>query len=58
MLFVDVAITKKVTSHTKGIFGNTKKTITDNMCMKVLEHVGIKDIYYSNEQGETVKVRI
>ena len=28
------------------------------MCMKVLEHVGIKDIYYSNEQGEIVKVRI
>ena len=58
MLFVDVAITKKVTSHTKGIFGNTKKTIIDNMCMKVLEHVGIKDIYYSNEQGEIVKVRV
>ena len=28
------------------------------MCMKVLEHVGIKDIYYSNEQGEIVKVRV
>ena len=28
------------------------------MCMKVLEYVGIKDIYYSNEQGEIVKVRV
>ena len=28
------------------------------ICMKILEHVGIKDIYYSNEQGEIVKVRI
>ena len=28
------------------------------MCRKVLEHVGIKDIYCSNECGEIVKIKL
>ena len=58
MLFVDVVITKKVTSHTKGIFGNTKKTITDNMCMGLIQHVKIKTIWYSNADGNIVSVKV
>ena len=58
MLFVDVAITKKATNHIKGIFGNTKKTIIDNMCMGLIQHVKIKTIWYSNEDGHIVSAKV
>ena len=54
MLFVDVVIIRKATNHIKATPGSTKKTIINNMCYKILKHVGIKKIYYTNEQGEIV----
>ena len=41
-------------SKTKKQLSNAKAC---NMCMTILHHVGIKDIYYSNEYGEIVKYK-
>lgn len=41
-------------SKTKKQLSNAKPC---NICMAILHHVGIKDIYYSNEYGEIVKYK-
>ena len=41
-------------SKTKKQLSNAKPC---NVCMAILHHVGIKDIYYSNEYGEIVKYK-
>ena len=41
-------------SKTKKQLSNAKPC---KMCMTILHHVGIKDIYYSNEHGEIVKYK-
>ena len=38
-------------SKTKGSLSNARPC---TMCYKILKHVGIKKIYYTNEQGEIV----
>jgi len=38
--------------------GNISKAFPCKYCMKTLKHVGIKNIYYSNRQGEIVRRRI
>ena len=41
-------------SKTKKQLSNAKPC---SMCIAILHHVGIKDIYYSNEHGEIVKYK-
>lgn len=40
-------------SKTQGLMSNAKPC---RICMNLLDYVGIKNIYYSNEQGEIVKL--
>lgn len=55
--FVCVVTIKEVINPIKDILGNMKKIILSKyyMCRAILNHVGIKNIYYTNQKGEIVK---
>lgn len=42
-------------SPSKGILGNAEPC---EICQRILEHTGIKTVYYSNEKGEIVRVKL
>jgi len=38
--------------------GNLSMAKPCGMCMSMIEHVGLKEIYYSNHEGEILKMKI